>query len=155
MKWSILLIFFSFSIFAQTKEEEIIDFSSIRDVLKKDQLDESAKIKQEKQEKARIAQERSQKARFNTPNDGDFWNIFSELWLVKNHQVLKWDFQKPDFGLEKSFKDFLEKQGMYEKKFRILLLDSPNVVHFALPTGDSSYLLLLSLPFIRTLDLSK
>lgn len=153
----LLFIFIlSFSLHAQEKaSEELIDFSAIRDVLKKDHLDESARIKQESQVKANIAKERAQKARFNTPDQTDFWQIMSELWLVKNHQVLKWDFQKPDFGIEKSFRDFLEKQGIFEKKFNILLLDSPNVVHFALPTKPNHYLFVLSLPFIRTLDLSK
>lgn len=153
----LLFIFIlSFSLHAQEKaSEELIDFSAIRDVLKKDHLDESAKAQQESQVKTNIAKERAQKARFNTPNLTDFWQIMSELWLVKNHQVLKWDFQKPDFGIEKSFRDFLEKQGLFEKKFNILLLDSPNVVHFALPTKQNHYLFVLSLPFIRTLDLSK
>tara|TARA_R110000868_G_scaffold42895_1_gene144658 strand:- start:8761 stop:9618 length:858 start_codon:yes stop_codon:yes gene_type:complete len=150
----ILLIFTSFA-YAQKNSEELVDFSSIKDVLQKDRLDESAKIKQEKAEKQRIASERAKKARFNIPDEVDFWEIMSELWLVKNHQILKWDFQKPDFGLEGAFSDFLEKQGLFEKKFRILLLDSPNVTHFALPTSKNSYLFILSLPFIRTLDLSK
>lgn len=156
MKLFLLSLLISLNVFAQDKQsDELIDFSSIKDILKKDQLDESARIKKEKQEKARIAAERGRKARFNTPTQSDFWQIMSELWLVKNHQVLKWDFQKPDFALEKSFKDFLEKQGLYEKTFHILLLDSPNVTHFALPTKSGHYLFILSLPFIRTLDLSK
>lgn len=155
-RFAIILMALVFNLHAQDKKsDEIIDFSAIKDVLKKDQLDESARIKQEKQEKARIQALRSQKARYNTPNESDFWQIMSELWLVKNHQVLKWDFQKPDFGLERSFRDFLEKQGVYEKTFRILMLDSPNVIHFALPSTDDSYLFVLSLPFVKSLDLSK
>lgn len=150
------LLLFASSLFAQTKAtEELVDFSSIKDVLQKDRLDENARVKQEKNEKLRIAQERKRKARFNTPSEVDFWEIMSELWLVKNQQILKWDFQKPDFGLEETFKDFLEKQGILEKSFKILLLDSPNVTHFALPTSRNHYLFILSLPFIRTLDLSK
>jgi hypothetical protein len=69
--------------------------------------------------------------------------------------VLKWDFHKPDFDLEKSFIELLETQGHYEKKIKILLLDTTEVIHAALPTNDKEYIFLLSLPFIRTLDLSK
>ncbi len=148
-----LSLFLVFGVSAQV--DETINFDSIKDVLQKDKLDQSAKLKQEKQEKERIAAARAKKARFNIPNEDDFWKIMSELWLVRNQQILKWDFQKPDFGLDTAFKDFLEKQGLFEKKFHILLLDSPTVTHFALPTKAGEYLFVLSLPFIRTLDLSK
>lgn len=152
-----ILIFFllSQSVFAQKKPDELVDFSSIKDVLKNDRLDESVRIKQEKNEKLRIQKARASKARYNIPGENDFWQIMSELWLVKNQQILKWDFQKPDFGLDTAFQDFLEKQGLLEKSFKILLIDSANVTHFALPTSANHYLLILSLPFIRTLDLSK
>lgn len=156
MKLVLILSILSFSLFAQeAKVDENINFDSIRDVLAKDRLDETAKAKKEEQEKARIKAERSKKARFDLPTENDFWKIMSELWLVKNQQILKWDFQKPDFGLDSSFKEFLEKRGIYEKKFYILLSNSPNVTHFALPTKEGEYLFVLSLPFIRTLDLSK
>ncbi len=151
----LMSLFISLNIFAQSKPDELVDFSSIKDVLKSDRLDESAKIKQERSERLRIKKEQSRKARYNTPDEQDFWMVMSELWLVKNQQILKWDFQKPDFGLDTAFQDFLEKQGLLEKKFKILLVDSPTVAHFALPTSKNQYLFILSLPFIRTLDLSK
>lgn len=81
--------------------------------------------------------------------------FFSELWLVKNATLLKWDIHKPDFELEKSFGAFLESQGHYEKKIKILLLDSTEIVHAALPSNQDEFIFILSLPFIRTLDLSK
>ncbi len=151
----LITLFLSTSINAQPKPDELIDFSSIKDVLKSDRLNENVKIKQERSEKIRIQKERSRKARYNIPGENDFWMIMSELWLVKNQQILKWDFQKPDFGLDSAFQSFLEKQGLLEKKFKILLIDSPTVAHFALPTSKNHYLFILSLPFIRTLDLSK
>lgn len=151
----IILLLLSFSISAQPKPDELVDFSSIKDVLKNDRLDESVRIKQEKNEKLRIKKARAAKARYNIPIENDFWPIMSELWLVKNQQILKWDFQKPDFGLDTAFQAFLEKQGLLEKTFKILLVDSANITHFALPTSANHYLLILSLPFIRTLDLSK
>jgi hypothetical protein len=40
-------------------------------------------------------------------------------------------------------------------RFKVLLINSSNVAHFALPMNDQEYLFILSVPFIRTLDLSK
>lgn len=44
---------------------------------------------------------------------------------MKNAQVLGWDFEKPDYGLDASFKETMEKLGFYQKKFKILLLNTP------------------------------
>jgi hypothetical protein len=93
--------------------------------------------------------------RYNVPNQDVFWSMFSELWLVKNATLLKWDFHKPDFELEKSLTSLLETQGLYEKKFKILFLDTPVLTHTSLPSNSDEYIFLISLPFIRTLDLSK
>ncbi len=136
-------------------EKDLLDFSSIKDIIKKDGLEDELK---KNQDTSRIQLDqkklRSMK-QFNVPTEDGFWNMFSELWLVKNAPGLKWDFHKPDFDLEKSFIALLESHGHYEKKVKILLLDSTEVIHAALPSNDQEYIFLLSLPFIRTLDLSK
>ena len=53
------------------------------------------------------------------------------------------------------FESFLEKMGFLRKKFKILILDTPLVTHFSLPANKNHSLFLLSLPFMRTLDLTK
>ena len=137
------------------KTPDIIDFSSIKDLIKKDGL-EGELEKKETQKRVLLDQKKlNDMKKFNVPGEEDFWNMFSELWLVKNATVLKWDFHKPDFELEKAFISMLETQGYYEKKIKILVLDSTEVIHAALPTNDKEYIFLISLPFIRTLDLSK
>lgn len=137
------------------KDKDLIDFSSIKDLIKKDGLEDELK-KKETEKRVLLDKKTLQDAkRYNVPTADAFWNMFSELWLVKNATVLKWDFHKPEFELEKSFISMLEAQGHYEKKIKILLLDSTEVIHAALPTNDKEYIFLLSLPFIRTLDLSK
>lgn len=135
--------------------KDLIDFSSIKDLIKKDGLEGEL---QKKQTEKRVLLDKKKLAdmkRFNVPGPDVFWNMFSELWLVKNATTLKWDFHKPDFDIEKSFISLLETQGIYEKKIKILLVDSTEVIHAALPTNDKEYIFIISLPFIRTMDLSK
>lgn len=144
---------------SETKEKEagkdLLDFSTIKDIIKKDGLEGELKKKQEEKRKYLDSRKLKEMRRFNVPNQDVFWSFFSELWLVKNATVLKWDIHKPDFELEKSFAAFLESQGLFEKKVKILLMDSTEIVHAALPSNDNEYIFILSLPFVRTLDLSK
>lgn len=141
----------------EKKEEakDLLDFSSIKDIIKKDGLEGELKKKQDEKRKYLDDKKLKEMKRYNVPNQDVFWSFFSELWLVKNATTLKWDIHKPDFELEKSFTAFLEGQGHYEKKIKILLLDSTEITHAALPSNTDEVILLLSLPFIRTLDLSK
>lgn len=136
-------------------KNDLIDFSSIKDIIKKDGLDAELKKKQDEKRKIAEDKKRIELRKYNVPASDVFWSMFSELWLVKNAARLKWDFHKPDFELEKAFALFLESQGIFEKKFKILVLDSTEVYHAALPSNDDEYIFLLSLPFIRVLDLSK
>lgn len=135
--------------------KELLDFNSIKDLIKKDGLEGELKKKQEEKRVFLDKKKRDDMKRYNVPGQDEFWNMFSELWLVKNATFLKWDFHKPEYDLEKSFIELLEKQGIYEKKIKILLLDTTEVIHAALPTNDKEYIFLLSQPFIRTMDLSK
>lgn len=164
MRYLIILILMNFyalsSIFAadediSLKESELIDFSSIKDVLKQDMLEKEAKKKKTIIVKKKKQLNSVNKAKDNIPDKAEFWSFFSEYWAVKNATVLKWDFQKPDYGLEASFASFLERMGHYEQSFKILLVNSPNVTHFALPSNPNEYIFILSVPFVRTLDLSK
>lgn len=140
-----------------TKEQDkdLLDFSSIKDIIKTDGLEGELKKKETEKRVFLDKKKLTDMKRYNVPGQSEFWTMFSELWLVKNAPLLKWDFHKPDFDLEKSFISLLETQGHYEKKVKILLLDSTEVIHAALPTNENEYVFLLSLPFIRTLDLSK
>jgi hypothetical protein len=140
---------------SKESSKDLLDFSSIKDIIKKDGLEGELKKKQDEKRKYLDDKKLKDMKRFNVPNQDVFWSFFSELWLVKNATILKWDIHKPDFELEKAFTAFLESQGHYEKKIKILLLDSTEIVHAALPTNSDEYIFILSLPFIRTLDLSK
>jgi hypothetical protein len=135
--------------------KELLDFSAIKDIIKQDGLEGELKKKQDEKRKLLDEKKLKEMKRFNVPNQDTFWSFFSELWLVKNATLLKWDIHKPDFELEKSFTVFLESQGHFEKKIKILLLDTSEIAHAALPSNNDEYIFILSLPFIRTLDLSK
>lgn len=149
-------LFFSFSIISSEKNDKgVVDFSSIKDLLKRDKLDEEARKILAKKEKSNARKQRLKVAKYDIPSEKKIWTFISELWLVKNATTLKWDFRGADYGLEKSFRNFLEGQGVYELQFKILLLDSPMIFHMALPSDNGSVIFLLSLPFIRQLDLSK
>lgn len=134
---------------------EPIEFDRIKQVLEKDRLGKEAETKKNKIIKEKKALNRKKVALYDLPSKEDFWSFFSEYWIVKNATVLKWNFKKPEYGLEDSFKEFLEKLGIYELKFKILLVNTPDVTHFALPSNANEIIFLVSVPFIRTLDLSK
>lgn len=140
---------------AKEDAKDLLDFNSIKDIIKTDGLEGELKKKETEKRVLLDKKKLSDMKRYNVPTQADFWTMFSELWLVKNAQLLKWDFHKPEFDLEKSFISLLETQGHYEKKIKILLLDTTEVIHAALPSNENEYIFVLSLPFIRTLDLSK
>jgi hypothetical protein len=157
---SLFILLFVQSSFAQNeklqdeKELEVVDFSSIKKVLQQDGLSEAVK-KKEKQIKAiKSEQIKIENERYVYPSENELWEFASEYWLIKNAQILNWDFEKPDYGLEKSFAEVMERLGFYQKKFKILLINSPTLVKTALP-GNEAFILILSVPFIRSLDLSK
>jgi hypothetical protein len=135
--------------------KDLLDFTSIKDIIKKDGLEGELKKKQDEKRKYLDSKKLRDMKRFNVPSQDVFWSFFSELWLVKNATILKWDIHKPDFEIEKSFTAFLENQGHFEKKIKILLTESTEIAHAALPSNQDEYIFILSLPFIRTLDLSK
>ena len=137
------------------REAELIDFESIRSILRADGLEKSADEKIEVVET--ISNDRQERAKkmYDIPERGEFFDFFSQFWLVKNATVLKWDFQKPDYGIEESFKELMEDLGYKDISFKILLLDSPSITHSYLPAKKDEFIFLLSVPFIRTLDLSR
>jgi len=156
---SFFSFFLSFSLYAEKtqeeKEMENLNFQNIQSVLKKDGLVKEVVIKKKKIQKIKVAKEKIEKNRFFYPKENEFWGISSEIWLIKNAQVLGWDFEKPDYGLEASFRKMLEKLGYIQKKFKILILNTPSLVRASLPGLEDESILLISLPFVRSLDLSK
>lgn len=138
------------------KEGELLDFNSIQNILKTDQLDERAEKKQVKIKKVQKKREKENRRLYQIPGESEFWSFFSEYWLVKNAPILNWDFSRPDYGLDQAFEELLEKMGHYEQRFKILMVNSPNITHFAMPTDvKNEVILLLSVPFLKALDLSK
>lgn len=160
LKKYLFLFFLTTNLWAQEAEKiineaELLDFSSIKDIIKKDGLENQMNSKDKKQKQTIAKKKEDDLKKYDVPTQQVFWSMFSELWLVKNATKLKWDFQKPDFDLENAFRDLMEKQGIYEKKFKILLVDSTELIHVALPSNDNEYIFLISYPFIKSLDLSK
>lgn len=146
---------FLINVLAQDKSDSSVVFSNIKDVLKNDMLEETANQKQKEIEAKEKAKQALEKAKFNIPENNVFWGVISELWLIKNINKLKWDFKKPDYGIEDVIKKLLEKNNFFEKKFKLLYLDSPTIFHAAIPGNSGEIIFLLSVPFIKTLDLSK
>ncbi len=139
----------------EEKELELVDFKSVKKVLQQDGLSQSVKLQEKKVEAMKKEKATVETSRYLYPTQDELWGFISEYWLVKNAQLLQWDFQKPDYGLEKSFGSILESMGFYQKKFKILLLNNPSIVRASLPGSEGEVILLLSVPFIRSLDLSK
>ncbi len=139
----------------EEKELEVVNFNSIKKVLQQDGLSEASKQKKKQVQILKKEQKSVEEVKSHYPTEDELWGFASEYWLVKNAQLLKWDFNKPDYGLETNFKVMMEKLGFLQKKFKILLLDTPGLVRTSLPGSHGESILLLSVPFIRTLDLSK
>ncbi|MBT3234504.1 MAG: hypothetical protein HN353_00985 [Bdellovibrionales bacterium] len=135
--------------------KSLIDYKSIKDVLVNDNLDQVVKERKRRKKRASVLRTKRLISTYDFPSRENFWPFFSEYWLVKSVQKLKWNFTKPDYGLDSSFKKMLEKIGFLEKQFKVMLLDTNEITHVALPGSDQSYIILLSLPFIRTMDLTK
>lgn len=155
---SLLLISLASSVSAQKiqeeKELEVVNFNSIRKVLEQDGLSKSAERKKKQVYVLKKTKAQVEKNRYLYPSEDELWGFVSEYWLVKNAQILGWDFDKPDYGLDSSFRGTLEKLGFYQKRFKVLLLNTPSPVRASLP-GEGETIHLISVPFIRSLDLSK
>ncbi|HXH32355.1 MAG TPA: hypothetical protein VNJ01_16260 [Bacteriovoracaceae bacterium] len=139
----------------EEKELEVVNFQSIKKVLQKDGLSESAVQKRKTTDILKKEQGVIERKRYFYPTEAELWGLVSEYWLVRNAQLLVWDFVKPDYGIEDSFRTIMEKLGFFQKKYKILLLNSPALVRASLPSDENEMILLLSVPFIRSLDLSK
>jgi hypothetical protein len=137
------------------KPEIKTDFSKIKDVLKNDQLEEEVNKKLAKEKGLKELEEKELKERFLVPQSNEIWSFLSELWIIRNTEKLKWNFEKPDYGMDEFFAKFLEDQGYYELNFKILLLDNSLIPHFCLPSNPNEAIFLFSAPFMRILDLSK
>ncbi|MBD65651.1 MAG: hypothetical protein CME62_10625 [Halobacteriovoraceae bacterium] len=159
MKYLLLTLFFVCNVFGQEtfeeEQEKLLDYSSIKNVLKSDGLEESKQKRQNLVKEIKKARKEIKEEKFSYPSGGDFWMLMSEFWLVKNAQLLSWDFPKPDYGIEVAFKNLLENLGYYNKSFKVLVINSPTIVHFGLPSKKDEYIFILSLPFMRSLDLTK
>lgn len=159
--FSSLLLLLAFPGFAQIKklpeekELEVVNFQNIKKVLEQDGLSQSAKNKKKQVAVMKQGQIEQEKSRFLYPQEDDLWGFLSEYWLIKNAQLLSWDFEKPDYGIDQSLKSMLEKLGFYQKRFKVLFLNTPEVVRAALPGQQGEMIFLLSVPFIRSLDLSR
>ncbi len=135
--------------------ENPVGLSHIQNILKNDFLDEEIeKREQGKKSKNILAHSKTVK-NYRVPEIDEMIGIFSELWLVKNAQVLSWDFVHPDYGVLEVFLDLLEELDHVEKKVKILFFDSTKQYHFAIPGMNSEMIFCLSLPFIREMNLSK
>lgn len=143
---------------SKTEEEaqdEVIDYSNIKKVLEEDGLEKQAKLKKKIVKQIKIEKTKIKTEKYNYPSKELFWSFISELWLVKNAQELKWDVPRPDYGLKEAFKSLLEEFGYFNERFKILVIDSPNISHMGLPSNRGENIFILSLPFMRTLDLTK
>lgn len=150
-----LLAFSNDNKLVEEKELELVNFNSIKKVLQEDGLSQRAINKKKEVEKLKVEKAKINAQRNLNPNEEDMWGFLSEYYLVKNAQVLNWDFSKPEYGIDASFKELLEKLGFYQKKFKVLVLNTPEVYRGILPGANGEDIFLISLPFMRSLDLSK
>lgn len=155
----LVFILFTFFAYAVEKdlplENEFVDFKNIKSILKKDGLEKVVKKKKAVKKKKIAKKIDTQKKFYSLPSEQDFWKIMMNYWLVKNNAILKWDFHKPDYGISEYLEEFLKEVSQLGVKFNILYLNTSNITHFAFPYGENEYLFVISVPFIKIMDLSK
>ncbi len=151
-------VFFAFMVllsFFEAVADEVLDFSSIKSVIEKDNLDAELARQQKKERESIERKKRAQIKTYQVPPEGELLSFLSRYWLVKNASLLKWDFKRPDYGVAPVLTEFFQKQGIYEKDIFILYIETPNIYHFSLPSSERELIVLLSKPFLEILDLSK
>jgi hypothetical protein len=161
MKYLLIILFsFSLSSFAQDlsqeeKELESINFNELKNVLQDDFLEPEVESKVQEVKQIKKKKKKRKINKYNYPRQEDFWSFMTEYWLVKNASLLKWDFKKPNYGLNSAVEKLFEKIGLYQIEFQVLPINTPSLTHFSLPGDNGKYTYLLSVPFMRTLDLTK
>ena len=120
-KISFLTVFlFSFlEVFSQEKtldekKAELLDFKSIRDILKNDNLEKIVEKKREALANKVVKKEKKIEESFLVPTEDEIWNFISEYWIVLNAQKLS-GILKPHYGVVSHFESFLEKMGFLKK----------------------------------------
>lgn len=137
------------------KENEMINFNSLKKILKNDLLEGEVQKKVETVERLKEERKDNEVSKNFFPTKEDFWGFISEYWLIQSAQDLKWDFDKPDYGLREAISNVFRSQSLIEKKLKILIINSPNLSHLAIPGHNNESIFIISLPFIRSLDLTK
>lgn len=139
----------------EEKRGEELKFNEIQKVLKNDFLEKNAQNRQRRFEEIKSQRESKNTRLYDYPQEKDIWSFLAEIWLIRNVDKLKWNFEKPDYGLRYTLERTFEKFGYIEKKIKLLLINTPEVTHFCIPGDRDEYIFLLSVPFIRTMDLTK
>ncbi len=159
MKYVFLLFcFFTFADESQTQVEselEGVNFGALEEILEKDKLSTHVKKKLKAVKKVQELREKEMEEKKYYPSSQDFLPFLTQMWLVKNAAILKWDFEKPEYGIAQHLSEVLRKVGLIKRQYKILIINTDLLPSFALPTEKGSGYLLLSLPFMKTLDLSK
>lgn len=139
----------------EEKEMDVVDFQHVKSVLQKDGLMQEVQKKKKEVEQIKVVRASEETKRYEWPQENDFWPLATEYWLVKEAPLLRWDFDRPDYGLEESFSVILKTVGMVQKRFRLLAIDAPAPAHLGVPWTDQEFCLIFSVPFVRAMDLSK
>lgn len=143
------------SIDREEKVEQILDFSSLKSVLEKDQLEP---FNEERKKKIKVYKEKKkiiQESKKLFPNREDFLFWMGRQWLITQHTKLDWNHSRPAYGIQERFTELLKELGIMYVKHELLIIDSPDLAYGVIPGNYESSLYIVSLPFIRALDLSK
>ncbi len=127
---------------------------TIQKILQNDLLDASAQDQFDQFQAAKRQQKERLKQRYLFPPASEFWNIFSEYWLVKRMTFLKWDYPTAHLGLESTLHQTFQQIDLPYQSFKILLVQTTDIGHIALPSSLNQPIFILSEPFLRAAGLS-
>jgi hypothetical protein len=131
------------------------ELNQLKKVIKNDLLEEEIqkkKLLQAEKEKERLKKE-EKKSHFM--REEDFWSFCSEYWLVSKRSDLFWDFDHPDYGVEPAVIELFKRLLIYQSEIRLLFVKTNQMTYMYLPANKGHSIILFSVPFMKTLDLSK
>ena len=126
----------------------------IKSIIKND-FEKKNKEKINKKKREAIQNKTKKNKKLESDNKYYSWKILNRLWLVENVDVLKWNFDRPDYGLNKVINDTLKRTGYSSVKYKIILSNSNITSHTSLPGKGSEVFIILSKIFLERMDVTK
>ena len=122
---------------------------SIEKYIQSDFLTKEIELKNSFQDKKLESLYVQKKQSFKYPSYDDFWRFTFEYWMVKNAKYLKWDQSIANEEFNQELRSLFQSTNIKIKKFKVFILPTSWISHFAIPKGNSEFYFFISQQFIK------